>query len=305
MAHESFQTVEGELNWNAPLFRLYEKAKKNGKWDPKDIDFSQDKIDYNNMTEYEKITIAPLIASFAGGEEAVTLDILPMVQAMARQGRLEDTMFLTTFMFDEAKHTELFSRWQREIGMIGVDLGAFHSDSYKRIFYEKLPETMERLNVDDSSEAVIRAATVYNMVVEGILAETGYYSFREIFKKANLLPGILQGIDYLNLDEGRHLQFGIYTIQRLCVGNEHNYKVFDNFYEELWPDAFGIIEYLTSLYDLQMAQDFTESNLIFDSEVMKQYAKRQYEIRKNQIHRAEKFSTIEELDEYHTRSPVA
>ncbi|MEL4029893.1 MULTISPECIES: R2-like ligand-binding oxidase [Bacillaceae] len=155
MVHESFQTVDSQLNWESPMYKLWEKAKKNGKWDPAEIDFTQDKIDYENMTDDERITILPLVASFAGGEEAVTLDILPMVQLMARQGRLEDTMFLSTFMFDEAKHTELFSRWQKEIGIQNIDLTSFHGDSYKRIFYEELPEKMERLNTDDSPEAII------------------------------------------------------------------------------------------------------------------------------------------------------
>src|SRR5690625_6396742 len=112
MSEKKFQTVESQLNWDAPMFRLYQKAKRNGKWDPDDIDFSQDKLDFENMSEDEKITALPLVSSFAAGEEAVTVDILPMVSAIAHQGRLEDTMFLTTFMFDEAKHTEMFSRWQ-------------------------------------------------------------------------------------------------------------------------------------------------------------------------------------------------
>lgn len=295
MAHDSFQTVESQLNWNAPMYKLYEKAKKNGKWNPTEIDFTQDRIDYQTMTEDEKITALPLVASFSAGEEAVTLDLLPMVHALANQGRLEDTMFLTTFMYDEAKHTEMFSRWQHTIGIGEMDLTSFHSDSYKRIFYEALPESMNRLMTDDSPEAVIRAATVYNMVVEGMLAETGYHSFRQIFQKAKLLPGILQGIDYLNQDEGRHLQFGIYTIQRLIVGNEKNQRVFNNYMDELWPDAYGVIDYLTSLYELQKAQDWINSTLELDTDAMRSYVTKQFEIRKHQVNRANKYSSAAEL----------
>ncbi|HLS61123.1 MAG TPA: R2-like ligand-binding oxidase [Virgibacillus sp.] len=301
MSEKKFQTVESQLNWDAPMFRLYQKAKRNGKWDPDDIDFSQDKLDFENMSEDEKITALPLVSSFAAGEEAVTVDILPMVSAIAHQGRLEDTMFLTTFMFDEAKHTEMFSRWQNAVGIGEMDLTVFHSDSYKSIFYEKLPETMNRLLTDDSPEAIIRAATIYNMVVEGILAESGYHSFRQIFKKADYFPGILKGIDHLNQDEGRHMQFGIYTIQRLIAGNEKNHKVFIDFMDELWPDAYGVVEYLTSLYEIQMAQEWTESRLDFDADGMRTYAKRQFEIRKGQVNRAKDYSSAEELDAHLTQ----
>src|SRR5699024_1347493 len=146
------------------MFKLCEKAKQNP-WDPAGLDSTQDKKDFDNMNDDEKATSLPPVSYFSAGEEAVTIDSLSKEHWMARQGRFEDTMFLTTFMFDEAKHTEMFSRWQREMEIDDMDLSVFHNDNYKRIFYEQLPEKMERLSVDDSPEAIIKAATVYNMIV--------------------------------------------------------------------------------------------------------------------------------------------
>ncbi|MEC2223777.1 MULTISPECIES: R2-like ligand-binding oxidase [Heyndrickxia] len=296
MAHERFQTVEGQINWNDPMYKLYEKAKRNGGWNPVDIDFSHDREDFLQLREEERIASLPLISSFSAGEEAVTLDILPMLHAMARQGRLEDTMFLTTFLHDEAKHTEMFSRWQQAVGVGDLDLSAYHNDSYKRIFYEALPEAMERLYTDDSPEEVIRAAMVYNMIVEGVLAESGYYSFRQIYKKAGLFPGILQGIDYLNMDEGRHIQFGIYTIQRLVVGNEERFKLFHDYMDELWAHACGVVEYLVGLAVLLREQSNFESRIVFEPDMMRQYAVKQFHIRKSKIDRARKYKNLSELE---------
>lgn len=293
--HEQFQTVVGQINWNAPMYKLYEKAKKNP-WNPADIDFTQDVEDFKNMTPDEKMTVMPLVAAFSAGEEAVTLDILPMIHAMARQGRLEDTMFLTTFLQDEAKHTEMFARWQEAVGIGEMDLSVFHNDHYKRIFYEELPERMERLNTDDSPEAMIRAAAVYNMIVEGTLAETGYFSFREIFRKKGLLPGILEGVDYLNRDEGRHLQFGIYTIQRLVAGNDANYKLFMDYMDELWPHAYGFIEKLTDLAIIQKQQEWTDSSLEVNPDLMRDYARKQFNLRKSKIERVKQYDSAEELE---------
>ncbi|WP_420768817.1 R2-like ligand-binding oxidase [Parageobacillus thermoglucosidasius] len=294
--HESFQTVKGTINWDDPMYKLYEKAKKQGKWNPADIDFSQDRIDFQSLSNEEKIAALPLVAGFSAGEEAVTLDILPMIKAMARQGRLEDTMFLTTFLHDEAKHVEMFSRWQQAVGVGDMDLSIFHNDSYKRIFYEALPESLERLNTDDSPEAVIRAATVYNMIVEGTLAESGYYAFRQIFKKAGLFPGILQGIDYLNMDEGRHLQFGIYTIQRLVAGNDANYKVFIDYMDELWEHVIGYVDYLSALGEQQKKLVPTKRLLEVDYDMLRNYAVKQFNIRKNKIDRAKKYNSVDELE---------
>jgi len=296
MVHESFQTVKGQINWDHPMYRLYEKAKRNGRWNPADIDFSQDKEDYNRLHLEERISILPLISSFSAGEEAVTLDILPMIHVMARLGRLEDTMFLTTFLHDEAKHTEMFSRWQQAVGVGDIDLSVFHSDSYKRIFYEALPESMERLYTDDSPEAIIRAATVYNMIVEGVLAESGYYSFRQIFKKAGLFPGILQGIDYLNMDEGRHIQFGINTIQRLVVGHDDRFRLFHEYMDELWEHAFGVVNYLINLAEEQQKLATAPTILEFHPDMMRDYAVKQFEIRKSKIDRVKKYDSLSELE---------
>ena len=95
--------------------RLYEKAKRLGVWNPADIDFSQDRADWEAMDDERRKAIVRLSARFLAGEEAVTLDLLPLVLAIARQGRLEEEMFLTTFLFEEAKHTDFFTRWMREV----------------------------------------------------------------------------------------------------------------------------------------------------------------------------------------------
>lgn len=294
--HESFQTVKGSINWDDPMYKLYEKSKRIGKWNPAEIDFSQDAKDFQSLRDEERIAALPLISAFSAGEEAVTLDILPMMHAMANQGRLEDTMFLTTFIHEEAKHTEMFSRWQNAVGIADMDLSVFHPDSYKHIFYEELPEAMNSLLTDDSPKAIIRAATVYNMVVEGILAESGYNAFREIFRKAGFFPGLLKGIDYLNMDEGRHIQFGIYTIQRLVAGSDENYKFFNDYIDELWVHAYDYVTYLTQLSEQQEQLISYESKLEIDPKLLEEFAKRQYRIRKNQIDRVRKYDSVEDLE---------
>src|SRR5690625_3175874 len=97
------------------------------------------------------------------------------------------------------------------------------------------------------------------------------------------------------------MQFGIYTIQRLVAVNEKNDKVFIDFLDELYLDAYGGVEYLSSLYEVQMAQEWTESRLDFDADGMRTYAKRQFEIRKGQVNRAKDYSSAEELDAHLTQ----
>ena len=89
-------------------YKLYQKAKRAGTWNPADIDFTQDAKDWQMATDSQRQSILRLLSQFQAGEEAVTLDLLPLIMAIAKEGRIEEEMFLTTFLFEEAKHTEFF-----------------------------------------------------------------------------------------------------------------------------------------------------------------------------------------------------
>lgn len=220
-------------------YRLYQKAKRLGGWNPADIDFRQDVIDWKTMNTEQQGDILRLISQFQAGEEAVTLDLLPLIMAVAKEGRLEEEMFLTTFLFEEAKHTEFFRLVLNAIGEKG-DLSQYHTPTYKKIFYEILPATMDRLVTDQSPEAIAEASVVYNMFVEGVLAETGYYSFYQALEAQGIMPGLLEGVGNLKKDESRHIGYGTFLLQRLICEHPHLFDFVSNKMAELTPLALQL-----------------------------------------------------------------
>src|SRR5579875_1329076 len=187
--HETFLTTsERGLRQDILPMRLYHKAKRLGTWDPRNIDFSQDTQDWQNFTDEEREAIISLTALFQAGEESVTLDLLPLIMVVAQEGRLEEEMFLTTFLWEEAKHTEFFRRFLDEVAQEHGDLHQFHTPSYRRIFYEELPQAMHALLTDSSPGAQLRASITYNMIVEGVLAETGYHAYFNMLDRNNIMP---------------------------------------------------------------------------------------------------------------------
>ncbi|MCB0259558.1 MAG: ribonucleotide-diphosphate reductase subunit beta, partial [Calditrichaeota bacterium] len=95
--------------------RLYHKAKKFGIWNPQDIDLQRDREDWQSLSDLEKEVLLHLTALFQGGEEAVTLDLLPLIMVIAKERRIEEELYLTTFLWEEAKHTEFFRRFLDEV----------------------------------------------------------------------------------------------------------------------------------------------------------------------------------------------
>ena len=241
MSHTSFATTTRGLNRDLPPMRLYEKAKKLGIWNPSDIDFSKDKQDWATFKDDEKDLIWLLLALFVAGEEAVTLDLLPLIEVIAREGRLEEEMFLTTFLFEEAKHTDFFRRFLDEVCDAPVDLSNFHTDNYKTIFYEALPAALLNLKSDQTPAAQIRASVTYNMVVEGVLAETGYHAFFTMLERNNLMPGLRKGISLLKQDESRHIAYGVFLLSRLVAENPQEWENLEMHMNTLLPLAIGVI----------------------------------------------------------------
>jgi ribonucleoside-diphosphate reductase beta chain len=219
--------------------RLYEKAKRLGVWNPTDIDFSQDRADWEAMNGDRRKAILRLTARFLGGEEAVTLDLLPLVLAIARQGRLEEEVFLTTFLFEEAKHTDFFSRWVREVVDSPRLPGA--PEASLQLFDVELPNSMNALLEDQSPAAIARASVTYNMVIEGVLAETGYHSYHRSLAVNGLMPGLCAGLVNIKRDESRHIAYGVYLLSRLVAEDPSIWEVIEQRMKELRPLIDAII----------------------------------------------------------------
>lgn len=242
-------TTRQGLQRQSPPMRLFEKAKRFGIWNPSEIDLRQDQQDWQRLNDQEKDLLLRLTALFQAGEEAVTLDLLPLIQVIAREGRIEEEMYLTTFLFEEAKHVDFFRRVLDEVAGVSHDLTHYLTENYHTIFSEALPQALQALTIDHSPVAQARAAATYNMIVEGVLAETGYHAFHTVLRRNQIMPGQLQGITYTKQDESRHIAYGLYLLSRLIACDEAVWEVVETTMSELMVAAAGVITDAFSFYD--------------------------------------------------------
>lgn len=273
----SFQTTNGTgLDRNSFPMKLWEKAKIYGTWNPRDIDFSQDRKDWLQLAPLEKEFVLRNTASFQAGEEAVTLDLLPLIMAIAKEGRLEEEIFLTSFLWEEAKHVDGFNRFLDEV--IQDEMGDMESlmvPSYKLIFHQLLPEALNRLTEDPSPINMAKASVTYNMIIEGVLAETGYFSFHKMLGDNNIMPGMMEFVGKLKQDESRHIAYGIYLLSRLIA--EHGDPVWQAVEEQmnmLLAPSLDLVNEAYNLYDvIPFNLDIEEFNNYAIGQFQKRYAK--------------------------------
>jgi ribonucleoside-diphosphate reductase beta chain len=244
------QTTSGRgLDRSLPVWRLWQRAKKLGTWDPADVDLARDAEQWRALAPLEREVLLHLTALFQGGEEAVTVDLLPLVQVIAAEGRIEEEMFLTSFLWEEAKHVEAFRRFFDEVAGESGDLARFHGRSYRTVFYDELPRSLSRLRDDASPEAQAVAAVTYNMIVEGVLAETGYHGYEAALRRNELLPGVQRLVELIKRDEARHIAYGVYLLSRLVA--EHGdgvMRAIESRMGELLAPALGVINEVFSAY---------------------------------------------------------
>jgi ribonucleoside-diphosphate reductase beta chain len=257
----TFATTSRGLQRHTPPMRLFEKAKRFGIWNPSEIDFEQDRQDWLRMSDLERTVVLHLTSMFQAGEEAVTLDLLPLIMTIAREGRIEEEMFLTTFLWEEAKHTDFFRRFLDEVAGSHEDLTHFHTSNYRTIIYEVLPAALGRLIEAPTPANQVRASVTYNMIVEGVLAETGYHAYKTMLERNGLMPGQCKGITLLKQDESRHIAYGIYLISRLIAEDNELWQVAEETMNLLLMPALGVIDDLFAQYNPMpfglQAEEFT------------------------------------------------
>jgi ribonucleoside-diphosphate reductase beta chain len=87
------------------------------------------------------------------------------------------------------------------------------------------------------------------MVVEGMLAETGYHAYLTALERNDLLPGMRRGIRLLQQDESRHIAYGVFFISRHLAGTPDLWTKFDETMNALLPLALGVIAEMFAAYD--------------------------------------------------------
>jgi ribonucleoside-diphosphate reductase beta chain len=260
-------------------------------WNPYEIKFEEDLKNISKLTKDDFYdgkgfdVLRKSLAMFGAGEEAVTEDLAPLALA---HDNIEDQMFVSSQMYEESRHAVFFNRyWSEVINEIekreGLELSSpsderWYSDEYNTLF-KKNKEAMKSLLDDFSPDNQIRAHTHYHMVIEGVLAQTGYYGLTENFTEGGELPhlpGLVKGINNIQRDEGRHIGYGLYRCNQL-LENGGDRKVLDNTLQELLPLVMGVVQSIVKEVD-----DFENYPGMEPSELM-EFAQEKHQMRMNQL----------------------
>jgi ribonucleoside-diphosphate reductase beta chain len=253
--------------------RYYRHAVENH-WDPYDIDLSADAGPLTEVDDEVFDQLRLFLARFGAGEQAVTEDLSPLaVQA----DDPADSMFITSQMYEEAKHLDFFDRYWREVihpaeDARGLDRSyptedRWFNDDYVDLF-DRNEQAMHTLLNDNSPENRVRAFCHYHLTIEGILAQTGYYIMSACFDDSEYerlpnLPGLVAGVTQIRGDEGRHVGFGMTKLKDLLEAGADPQIIHDTV-NELMSMVHGIVTTVTGDFgptDSEFVEYATEKHL--------------------------------------------
>jgi len=197
-------------------------------------------------------------------------------------------MYLTSFLWEEAKHVEFFRRWLDEVALAPKDLEHYLTPSYRQLFLVELPQALNALKTDRSTEAQIRASVTYNMIIEGVLAETGYHGFRLSLESNGKLPGLLDGIRLTARDESRHIRYGVFLLDRLINASPVGWDVMNTRMNELLGPALAVVTEFWEHYDESRAPFGQRMETYID------YASTQFDTRMRVLER-DRGKTLDEI----------
>ncbi|HLY50482.1 MAG TPA: hypothetical protein VKR21_14925 [Solirubrobacteraceae bacterium] len=254
-----------------PIYRKYEKAARTV-WDPKEFDYAVDAADWERMTADQRAGITTITVRFEAGEQEVTDELLPMLAAAHALGRFDWVMYISTFIHEEARHSEFFTLWHARVAGLytPAEKAAFwpareHTvDPHGRFtvgepVYEGLPKYGGRLKsaVDSGDQAAIERAfvqfaTLYCAWIEGVLTMPSYEIVIDTTELWDALPTLRRGFRRILGDEGRHITFGTQANRILIEQNPAYEALVHEVIDEYRANAVGMLEYQRNVPGLDL-----------------------------------------------------
>jgi ribonucleoside-diphosphate reductase beta chain len=265
--HFTRELIEG------PVYRKYQKAIRKF-WSVEDLDFDQDARDWDRIDDDQKRGLLGVTVRFLAGEQNVTNELVPMLAAAQALNRFDWSVYLSTFLMEEAKHAEFFMRWHdRVVGVLEPEEVAQHflvrgktidpsgRFEVRDVLHEALPYYGRRLlektlegNEADIERAFVAFSAAYNSFVEGVLTMPSYEIVIDTTTMWDAFPTLRHGFRLILMDEGRHVTFGTYACKLLIEKDpsyeEEVHRVFDKYRGNI----VGLVEYQKAVPGLDLSK---------------------------------------------------
>jgi ribonucleoside-diphosphate reductase beta chain len=206
--------------------KLYDRYLRQ-RWNVNDLDFTVDKVDWDErMTADARNSFLSIASGFHHGERQVAVELAPLLFGVPEDYK----MFLTSHLEDEARHTVFFDRFYRDVvGLDGEGIMDVLDGSWPYIqetfvgpfgLLAYLTDDLRRDPYDKHLQ--MKYATTYMIWIEGVLALSVMKITLNYARDFKVLPAYYTGFTATCRDEARHVQAGLRFVRDL-LAEDPNY----------------------------------------------------------------------------------
>lgn len=174
--------------------------------------------------------LARVLTPLLMGEQAALYSITRIIQILGTESEVESQLYLTSMLMDEARHTELFSRF------------------YARL--ERDPLSIRRLPNSYLFQSVIMSEDPCDWMVGSLVSEMTAKLCLEGFRRQDLDPVLTEMVDRILDDEARHLGFNrVFLEDRAYQSLAAKERPDEDLGEQMRRRLAGVLESVPPMFD--------------------------------------------------------
>ena len=214
-----------ELNKRRHL-SLWHKSLR-AQWSAEEINWG---VPHRMTSDATKRGLANVLTPILMGEQAALYSVSTLIPILGQNSEVESQFYLTTWAVDEARHTELFTRFYGRIGKEPLPIRRFPSGY---LFQSSIVSTEP-------------AEWLAGVLVSEVLASLAMHEF----KRLDLDPCLSEIARGILEDEARHLAFNhIYLEDRFTSQFRKNHESGSSFSDELRKRLKSVLATVPAIFD--------------------------------------------------------
>ena len=227
---------------------LYAEAKRAVSVDPSELDFEQDRRDWESLSHEMRLPILAYLAVFARGT-AVDLEqssrLLPLV---LERNEVDELQCFTTLLAEKSRFHDFFETVIADVTGMRGSPERFFFFIYTYFMSTWLPETVDQALRRQNDKSLIRAFFAISAATEGVLALSGYSIVSKTLERLDAMPVLREQVRYQSERTASHVAFGFHIIHQLMGEDPANEQAIESLVDSAFGPSVGTVRDLFADY---------------------------------------------------------
>lgn len=220
---------------------VYEEAKDCGNWNPSQLDFSIDRIDWERLQGEMRPPVLAVAVMCFHGQQIQLHNINKFMAAIEHNSTLDESLCLSSLVYESARGLEFYGILLEDIIHLVGDPERFYKPRYRKVIAEQLPAVVDGLDASSSSTDILEALTFSGPVCRGVLGLTGLYVFELMLERLDIMPTTRHALQQQQRGFMRHIDFTTFYIGKLLRQSPRLWGVVDEAMQSSFEPVIGLV----------------------------------------------------------------